>query len=118
MASTEARLKSAIDWWETELKVSAHRHSPSEIDVIETSLDAIRRVASGAGVVSWLPIDDYVDNGGTVLVSDGTWSWEARYDADRREWYPVNIYWTDMHGSSLVGLTMWAPMPLPPKESK
>ena len=40
----------AIQWWETELSVSAHRHSRLEIDVIRTSLDALRKIPASPGV--------------------------------------------------------------------
>lgn len=38
------------------------------------------------------------------------------YDDGRREWYPINTYWTDSTGSAQYP-THWMPLPLPPTSS-
>ena len=84
---------------------------------LDLALAALRPAAPAPQETTWRDIETHDGSYDPVLVSDGKWSCEAYWDRDRREWYPVNVYSTDAHGSSLDGLTVFRAMPPPPKGS-
>lgn len=105
-ARTREQIAQAIKWWEQELSTSRHRHSESELEVMETSLAALR-ASEPPTCATWLPIENAPKDGTAILAHDEgavMIAWWIELETGTGWW--DNGFFEPQH---------WMPLPAPPQ---